>query len=61
MVAVEILSPREEIDRKLMLYFAHAALEVWVIDHRHTKRHYSPDAINHRTPISNGTGIDCRE
>jgi Uma2 family endonuclease len=35
MVAVEILSPREEIDRKLTLYFADGALEVWVIDPRH--------------------------
>jgi Uma2 family endonuclease len=35
MIAVEILSPREEIDRKLTLYFADGALEVWVIDARH--------------------------
>jgi Uma2 family endonuclease len=32
MIAVEILSPGEEIDRKLTLYFAEGALEVWVID-----------------------------
>jgi len=31
MIAVEILSPGEEIDRKLTLYFADGALEVWVI------------------------------
>jgi Uma2 family endonuclease len=35
MIAVEILSPGEEIDRKLTLYFADAAQEVWVVD---TKR-----------------------
>ncbi len=34
MIAVEILSPGEEIDRKLTLYFAEGALEVWVIDAR---------------------------
>jgi Uma2 family endonuclease len=34
MIAVEILSPGEEIDRKLTLYFADGALEVWVIDGR---------------------------
>jgi Uma2 family endonuclease len=32
MIAVEILSPSEEIDHKLTLYFAEGALEVWVID-----------------------------
>jgi Uma2 family endonuclease len=32
MIAVEILSPGEEIDHKLTLYFADGALEVWVID-----------------------------
>lgn len=32
MIAVEILSPGEEIDRKLTLYFADGALEVWVVD-----------------------------
>jgi len=32
MIAVEILSPGEEIDPKLTLYFAEGALEVWVID-----------------------------
>ncbi len=32
MIAVEILSPDEEIDRKLTLYFAEGALEVWVVD-----------------------------
>ncbi len=32
MIAVEILSPGEEIDRKLTLYFAEGAMEVWVID-----------------------------
>jgi Uma2 family endonuclease len=31
-IAVEILSPGEEIDHKLTLYFAEGALEVWVID-----------------------------
>jgi Uma2 family endonuclease len=31
-IAVEILSPGEEIDRKLTLYFAEGALEVWVIN-----------------------------
>lgn len=31
---VEILSPGEEIDRKLTLSFAEGALEVWVIDAR---------------------------
>lgn len=35
MVAVEILSPGEEIERKLTLYFADGALEVWVIDRKH--------------------------
>ncbi len=32
MIAVEVLSPGEEIDQKLTLYFAEGALEVWVID-----------------------------
>jgi Uma2 family endonuclease len=32
MIAVEILSPGEEMDHKLTLYFADGALEVWVID-----------------------------
>ena len=32
MIAVEILSPGEEIDRKLTLYFADGAQEVWVLD-----------------------------
>lgn len=32
MIAVEILSPGEEIERKLTLYFEDGALEVWVID-----------------------------
>jgi Uma2 family endonuclease len=32
MIAVEILSPGEEIDPKLTLYFAEGALEVWVVD-----------------------------
>ena len=32
MSAVEILSPGEEMDHKLTLYFADGALEVWVID-----------------------------
>ncbi len=31
-IAVEILSPGKEIDRKLTLYSAEGALEVWVID-----------------------------
>jgi Uma2 family endonuclease len=35
MIAVEILSPGEEIDRKLTLYFADGAREVWVIDPKH--------------------------
>jgi len=35
MIAVEILSSGEEIDRKLTLYFADGAAEVWVIDPRH--------------------------
>jgi Uma2 family endonuclease len=33
--AVEILSPGEEIDRKLTLYFAEGALEVWMVDAKH--------------------------
>jgi len=32
MIAVEVLSPGEEIDRKLTLYFADGAQEVWVVD-----------------------------
>ncbi len=32
MIAVEILSPGEEMDPKLTHYFAEGALEVWVID-----------------------------
>jgi Uma2 family endonuclease len=32
MIAVEILSPGEEIDRKLTLYFADGGGEVWVVD-----------------------------
>jgi Uma2 family endonuclease len=32
MIAIEILSPGEEIERKLTLYFAEGAAEVWVID-----------------------------
>jgi Uma2 family endonuclease len=35
MIAVEILSPGEDIERKLTLYFAEDAFEVWVIDVRH--------------------------
>jgi Uma2 family endonuclease len=35
MLAVEILSPGEEIERKLTLYFDEGALEVWVIDLQH--------------------------
>lgn len=35
MIAVEILSPRENIERKLTLYFAEGALEVWVLDRKH--------------------------
>jgi len=34
MIAVEILSPGEEIDRKLTLYFADGAQEVWVVDRK---------------------------
>ncbi len=34
MIAVEVLSPDEEIERKLTLYFAEGALEVWVVDAR---------------------------
>ena len=34
MLAVEILSPGEEIDEKLTLYFDEGALEVWVINVR---------------------------
>ena len=32
MIAIEIISPGEEIDSKLTLYFAEGAMEVWVID-----------------------------
>jgi Uma2 family endonuclease len=32
MIAVEILSRGEEIERKLTLYFQEGALEVWLID-----------------------------
>ena len=35
MIAVEVLSPGEEIDHKLTLYFADGAREVWVIDTKH--------------------------
>jgi Uma2 family endonuclease len=35
MIAIEILSQGEEIDRKLTLYFAEGALVVWLIDPRH--------------------------
>lgn len=35
MIAVEVLSPGEEIDRKLTLYFADGAAEVWVVDLKH--------------------------
>jgi Uma2 family endonuclease len=35
MIAVEILSPGEDIERKLTLYFAEGALEVWVISIKH--------------------------
>lgn len=35
MIAVEILSPGEEIDRKVTLYFAEGAREVWVVDLKH--------------------------
>jgi Uma2 family endonuclease len=34
MIAVEILSPGEEIERKLTLYFAEGAAEVWILDPR---------------------------
>jgi Uma2 family endonuclease len=34
MIAVEVLSPGEEMERKLTLYFAEGVLEVWVIDIR---------------------------
>lgn len=36
MIAVEILSPAKEIDRKLTLYFGDGAQEVWVVDTKHT-------------------------
>jgi len=32
MIAVEILSPGEDTERKLTLYFSEGALEVWVVD-----------------------------
>lgn len=35
MIAVEILSPGEDIDRKLTHYFDEGAQEVWVIDRKH--------------------------
>lgn len=35
MIAIEILSPGEDIDRKLTLYFEDGAAEVWVINPRH--------------------------
>lgn len=35
MIAVEILSPGEEIDRKLTHYFNEGAMEVWVVDRKH--------------------------
>jgi Uma2 family endonuclease len=35
MIAVEILSPHEDTERKLTLYFAEGALEVWVLDVKH--------------------------
>ena len=35
MIAVEILSEREDIERKLTLYFAEGAAEVWVLDRKH--------------------------
>ena len=34
MIAVEILSPADEIERKLTLYFDDGALEVWLLDPR---------------------------
>ncbi len=34
LIAVEILSPGEEIEEKLALYFGHGAREVWVINPR---------------------------
>jgi len=34
MIAVEILSPGEETEEKVALYFAHGAREVWVINPR---------------------------
>jgi hypothetical protein len=37
MIAIEILSPGEEIERKLTLYFAEGAAEVWVIDGKTTR------------------------
>ena len=35
MLAVEILSEGENIERKLTLYFAEGAAEVWVVDRKH--------------------------
>lgn len=35
MVAVEILSQGEDIERKITHYFAEGAVEVWVLDRRH--------------------------
>jgi Uma2 family endonuclease len=35
MIAVEILSPGEDIERKLTHYFEEGASEVWVIDRKH--------------------------
>lgn len=35
MIAVEILSPGEEVERKITLYFEDGAQEVWVIDVPH--------------------------
>lgn len=32
MMAIEVLSPRESIERKLTLYFADGAAEVWAVD-----------------------------
>jgi Uma2 family endonuclease len=34
LVAIEILSPREEIDSKITMYFRGGALEVWVVNPR---------------------------
>lgn len=35
MISVEILSPREDMERKLTHYFAEGALEVWVLNRRY--------------------------